>query len=102
MIEFDAGQNGYRLGARIGASPIGSDYAGDDVLQHRGLAKWLNDLKGSTDAQPGQAMGRLTGDIEAIEHNRSSGGTNKDGDGFKNRRLAVPVRPDQANDFVTA
>src|ERR1700678_969407 len=100
MIEFDASQNRHRLGAGISTPPVGPDDAGDDILQHRDVAKRLNNLKGSTDAKPRQAMGWLTGDILAIERNRSLGRTNKAGDGLKQRRLAGAVRPDQAHDFV--
>src|SRR6202522_3155878 len=100
MIEFDAGQNRHRLGAGISAPPVGTDDAGEDILQHRDVSKRLNDLKGSADAQPRQAMGWLTGDILAIERNRSLGRTNKAGDGLKKRGLAGAVRPNQAHDFV--
>src|ERR1700677_2641373 len=100
MIEFDAGQNRHRLGAGISAPPVWADDAGDDILEHRNVAERLNDLKGAADAEPRQPMGWLTGDIRAIEYNRSFGRANEAGDGLKQRCLAGAVRPDQPYDFI--
>jgi hypothetical protein len=68
------------------------------VLERGHVGEFMRDLEGAQHAQPEQLVGRLAGDVLAIEDDLAAVGHNVAGDEVEQGGFTGAVRPDQARD----
>ena len=74
--------------------------AGQDVLDHRAMLEQRQILKGSADADRGEAPGRDAGQIGTVKHDTAAARPQHAADHVEQRGLAGAVGADHAADFA--
>src|SRR6185503_10594912 len=72
----------------------------DQVLAHRELGEYLQQLEGAADAEPVELAGPHPGDGAPVDAHFAGRGRQLAEDAVEQRRLARAVRPDQAEDLA--